>query len=183
MAVNKVKEIETASDESSKATKSPLVKKKKVTVKQKKRDQGKDEPIPATDGVEEMETNAVTINNCEDGNSTDENFELSGDELTEGDESDSSSDSSSSSEDEPPVAATQGKKSKADKHSPNYLVSDLVTPVFRNEMKKRGIIVSSTILPSGMYSVSCRYEDREIVGPWLEANTGEERRIPAMTTE
>lgn len=70
------------------------------------------------------------------------------------------------------MAATQGKKSKVDKHSPNYLVSDLVTPVFRNEMKKRGIIASSTILPSGMYSVSCRYEDREIVGPWLEENTG-----------
>lgn len=91
--VNKVKEIETVSDESSKTTKSPLVKKKKVTVKQKKRDKGNDEPIPSTDGGEAMETNEVTINNCEDGNSTDENFEPSGDELTEGDESDSSSDS------------------------------------------------------------------------------------------
>lgn len=155
--VNKVKEIEAASDESSKTTKSPLVKKKKVTVKQKKRDKGNDEPIPATDGVEEMETNAVTINNCEDVNSTDENFELSGDELTEGDESDSSSDSSSSSEDEPPTAATQAKKSKADKHSSNYLVSDLITPVDTRTGRSLDLGWRRTL--------------------------GEERLIPAMTTE
>lgn len=110
-----------ASDGSSKETKSPILKKKKVTVKQ----------IPTTAGIIDKEgepnnvkdtdedTDRVTINNIEDGNSTDASYAASGDEQMEEDGSESGSDSSSSSDDETDKVATKGEaKPSEDKHSP-----------------------------------------------------------------
>lgn len=111
------------------------------------------------------DTDRVTINNIEDGNSTDASYAASGDEQMEEDGSESGSDSTSSSDDETDKVATKGEaKPSEDKHSPSFLVTDLITPFFRTEMKKRGITASSSILPSGKFNVTCRYEDREIVG-------------------